>query len=186
MTRRFVLAALVVLAATPAAAQQTDAGAGPRQEMGVRFRPRALVSVNALGLVTGTDGVEGELRLFRWVTVAGAVGTTRLRQNGRETDTDFVNAEAKVRLYPFGRAPGGLSIAATGGRSMRMSVMDEKDPFSGSRWTHGASVDYHWLVGPAGRVLIGVGTGVRQYHLQPGDGARSQIAGMRFSVGYAF
>ena len=114
---------------------------------------RTYVAINPLGIPFDIASVEVESAIAPGITVAGLASYTSLDRDR------FTTFDAKVHYYPGEIVLRGFSVGASAGHT-RFTTSDVSGALSYP--TIGLLVDYNFMLGAAGRFVVGTGFGAKR------------------------
>ena len=142
---------------------------------------RTYVAINPLGIPFDIASLEVETAVAPGITVGGLASYTSL---DRDRYTTF---DAKVRYYPGEIVLRGFSVGASVGHT-RFTTTDI--PGALNYPTIGLLVDYNFMLGAAGRFVVGTGFGAKRVLASAEDrdpfGVDRATITARFVLGLAF
>jgi hypothetical protein len=185
MNLRFAAAAaLALLFAAPAAAQDADSIAAATPMQAVSFLPLHA----AFGFYAG----DYERTVSQTFTAGIGASYFSLGADDEGSEFGYSSVEAKVRFYPSGDPLNGMSFGLTAGPTF---LSGENDDFEGgsdeediTAFGVGFEIARSHLMGVDGHFYYGYGAGFKRLFMISGEDDDAQIAipTLRLSIGYAF
>ena len=142
---------------------------------------RTYVAINPLGIPFDIASVEIESAVAPGITIGGLASYTRLDHDR------YTTFDAKARYYPGEIVLRGFSVGASVGHT-RFTTSDTSGAIGYP--TIGLLVDYNFMLGAAGRFVIGTGVGAKRVIASADErdpfGVDRAVVTARFVMGIAF
>jgi hypothetical protein len=142
---------------------------------------RTYIAINPLGIPFDIASAEVETAVAQGITVGGLASYTSIDHDR------YTTFDAKVRYYPGEVVLRGFSVGASVGHT-RFTTKDV--PGALEYPSIGLLVDYNFMLGAAGRFVVGTGVGAKRVIASADDRAPFDVdratVTLRFVLGIAF
>jgi hypothetical protein len=185
--RLALVAALLAFSGLDVAAAPAPVTPTPAAPALVPIRYRTYVAANQLGVPFDIGSLEIESAVAPGITVGG------LGSYASFGDDRWATFDAKVRYYPAEIVLQRFSLGLSGGYTHYSTLIASGTVVNRRSLdypTLGVLADYNWLLGQAGRFLVGTGVGAKRVIASRDDRAMVNLEyaymTARFVVGLAF